>query len=162
MLDQERRDAQPVADLPDQVTQVIDLFAIEAGRRLVKQQQLRLGCERAGQFHALAVAERQVADHAIGDLRAGSQSRPARARGRRRNSSSRATIGADKRVRDKAAAGPAWPPSMMFSSTVSEPNNARFWKVRPMPSAGHAVRGRAGQAVPVEDDFALPRAIELG
>ena len=43
MLDQQHRDAQPVADVADQRAERADLFVVEPAGRLVEQQQLRLG-----------------------------------------------------------------------------------------------------------------------
>ena len=51
MLDHQDGDAE-LADLDDQLAELSRLLRIEAGRRLVEKQQLRLGCERAREFHA--------------------------------------------------------------------------------------------------------------
>ena len=47
--------------------QRVDLLVIEAGRRLVEQQQFGLARERAGEFDALLGAEGQFVDRPIGD-----------------------------------------------------------------------------------------------
>ena len=140
---------------------MIDLFAIEAGGRLVKQQQLRLGCERTRQFHALAVSERQVADHAVGDLLqvhkvdqfAGAAAKEFLLAGHDRGR---------QRVRDKAAAGPAMTAKHDVLEHRERAEQGEILEGAADAETGHAVRGRAGQTVTVEDDFAVPRAVELG
>ena len=47
MLDQQHADAAPVADRLDLGAQRVDLLMVEAGGRLVEQQQLRLDRQRA-------------------------------------------------------------------------------------------------------------------
>ena len=65
MLDQQDGDAALVADAADQLAEPVDLVVIEAAGRLVEQQQLRLGGERARELDALLRAERQVGDRAV-------------------------------------------------------------------------------------------------
>lgn len=47
VLDQQHGDAQPVADVADAAAELVDLLMVEAARRLVQQQQLGLGDQRA-------------------------------------------------------------------------------------------------------------------
>jgi hypothetical protein len=52
---------QPVADVADQIRSVHQFFVVQAGGRLVEQQQLGLGGQRAAQFDPLLDGEGQVA-----------------------------------------------------------------------------------------------------
>jgi len=59
VFDEEHGELQLLAQRPDQRTDSADLFVIEAARRLIQQQELRLGRERARELDALLRAERQ-------------------------------------------------------------------------------------------------------
>ena len=55
VLDQQHGDVALVADAADQLAEHVDLLVVEAAGRLVEQQQLRLGRERARELDALLV-----------------------------------------------------------------------------------------------------------
>ena len=59
MLDQQHGDVALVADAADQVAEHMDFLVVEAAGRLVEQQDLGLGRQRARQLDALLGAERQ-------------------------------------------------------------------------------------------------------
>ncbi len=69
MLDEQHRDAAPVADRLDLAAEILHFLVVEARRRLVEQQQFGFDGERAGEFDPLARAERQFADRTMCDLR---------------------------------------------------------------------------------------------
>ena len=52
----------------DQVAQRIDLLVVEAAGRFIEQQDLRIGSERARQFHAFLGSERQAGNRDMGDF----------------------------------------------------------------------------------------------
>ena len=60
VLDHEDRDPES-ADLYDELAEFRRLLRIEAGRRLVEEQKLRLCCERASEFHPALQAIWQAA-----------------------------------------------------------------------------------------------------
>lgn len=59
MLDEEDGQAEPVADAADESGQFKRLLRVHASRRLVEQQQLRTGRQRAGNFKPALLAIRQ-------------------------------------------------------------------------------------------------------
>ena len=61
MLDQQDGDVRGRRGCADQLAEPWDLLVIEAAGRLVEQEQLRLGGERARQLDPLLRAERQTA-----------------------------------------------------------------------------------------------------
>ena len=65
VLDQQHGVAQ-VADLADQLVQLLLLRGVEAGRRLVQAEQFRLGGQRPGDLETALVAVRQVAGQVVG------------------------------------------------------------------------------------------------
>ena len=66
VLDQKHGDAQPVADVADQLAERVHFLVIEAARRLVQQQQLGLAGECARQLDALLRAEGKVGHALVG------------------------------------------------------------------------------------------------
>ena len=64
VLDQQHGHVLDIAHAPDLAAQHVDLVVIEAGRRLVEQQQLGAAGKRARQLDALADRERQAAGRA--------------------------------------------------------------------------------------------------
>ena len=67
MLDQQDRNAEPVADCVDAFQQVLGLGRVHAGGRLIKQQQLHAGCERTRDFELALGAVRQVRRLRLGE-----------------------------------------------------------------------------------------------
>ena len=74
MLDQEDRDPEAPADLVDPVSELLFFLLRQPGDRLIEQEQLRLGGERAPQLHALLDAVGAVRHttraHGLQDIRA--------------------------------------------------------------------------------------------
>ncbi len=68
MLDQEDGDVALVANPADQVAEHMDFLVVEAAGRLVEQQDLRFGGQRARQFDAFLGAERQAGNRDMGDV----------------------------------------------------------------------------------------------
>src|SRR5262249_16613978 len=58
-------DAEQLLDVLNPERHVVRLLDIEAGRRFVQEQELRLGAQRAGQFNHLAHAIGQIGDQAV-------------------------------------------------------------------------------------------------
>ena len=147
MLDQQDGERQPVADRQDQRAQLLDLVVVEPARRLVEQQQLRLAGKRARELDALLVPNGKSVDRRVGDrveIEQLDQFVDARAERAlpRAAPAGRRSASAIKPVRVRQ-----WPPTMMFSRTVMVRNSARFWKVRPMPSAAMRCTGTSSAAV---------------
>jgi hypothetical protein len=69
MLDQQDGNAQPVADVDDQVAELAEVRMGKPGCRLVQQQQLRLADVGAREFHALALPKGESAHRDAGDRR---------------------------------------------------------------------------------------------
>ena len=67
MLDQKDGEAAAVADGADLGGERVHLLVVQARRRLVEQEQLRLDRERPGELDALADPERQLPDRPVGD-----------------------------------------------------------------------------------------------
>ncbi len=65
MLDQQNGDVLGIADALDLALQDLDLVVVQAGRRLVEQQQLGARRQRAGKFDPLADRERQRPRHGV-------------------------------------------------------------------------------------------------
>ena len=116
------------------VAKLFDLFAIETGRRLVKQQQLRLRCQSTRQFHPFPISERQIVDHPNGNLLQIHEIHELTSALSKKFLLAAATIGAASAWATKPLRVWQCPPSMTFSRTVIEAIRARFWKVRPIPS----------------------------
>jgi len=68
MFDKQDGDLAVVAYPADQIAERMDLLVVEAAGRLVEQQDLRIGRERARQFDALLGAERQAGNRDVGDV----------------------------------------------------------------------------------------------
>ena len=155
MLDQQHRDAALVADAADELAELVDLVVIEAAGRLVEQQQLRLGRERARQLDALLRAEGQAGDAAcatsleveIGDQISCDLAVDAAPRA--------AHPGQAQRVADEVAAGAGMgaDPDVVEHRQMRR-NSARFWKVRPMPISAMPVRRPRQDARALEQDVA--------
>ena len=62
MLDHDHGDAEVVLDVVDPERDLLGLLGVEARGRLVEQQQLGLGAQRARQLHHLAHAVGQAGD----------------------------------------------------------------------------------------------------
>ena len=77
MLDHEDGDAEP-ADLDDQLAELRRLLRIEPRRRLVEQEELRLGRERPCELDAALQAVGQAAGRRLRELRKSDDSRIAR------------------------------------------------------------------------------------
>ena len=60
MLDEQDRQLEPVAHLPQELGEGLRLRGVEPRRRLVEQEQLGLECEGAGQLEALLRAQREI------------------------------------------------------------------------------------------------------
>ena len=65
MLDHEHGDAQFILDVRDPEGHVFGFLDVQAGRRLVEQQQFRLGAQGARQLDHLAHAVGQACDHRV-------------------------------------------------------------------------------------------------
>jgi hypothetical protein len=68
MLDQQYGDAKPVAYSHNQAAEREDFFVIQASRRLVQQQDLRLHSQRSSEFDSLLRAEGKTRDGQIFDF----------------------------------------------------------------------------------------------
>ena len=152
MLDQQDAELEARPDGADQVGELVHLLVVEPARRLVEQEQ-----------RGLADAGRGPARPASGSRTAGWRRRCRRS-SRRSISSSSGLEPLAERLPPRDARGgrprqpatnplrPRWcAPTRMLSRTVMVGNNARFWNVRPMPSAAMRCRGSAARS-------ALPRS----
>ena len=68
MFDQQHGHLALVADPADQVAEHVDFLVVEAAGRLVEQQDLRIGRQRARQLDAFLGAERQAGNRDMGDV----------------------------------------------------------------------------------------------
>ena len=121
MLDEQDRDAAPVANGADFLAERIDLLVIEPGGRLVEQKQLRPDRERAGELDPLAHAERQFADRPVGDAL-------------------RARIPRSARPPARRAAAPRAPREASASALARKPPRAKRMRADP-----HVVARRHGR-----------------
>ena len=151
MLDEEHRDAAPVADGADLVGQPVDLLVVEAGGRFVEEQELRTHGERARQLHPLAHAERQLPRRTVRDpfqaefldQRIGALGDPALLAPRQRR---RQRIGEEAAARDRVRAD-----AHVLAYGHGE-NSARFWKVRATPSEAISCLAKRRERAAVEQD----------
>jgi len=67
MLDQQDRNAEPVADVDDQVAELAEVRMVKRGCRFVQQQKPWLAGERTREFHAFAPPEREDAHRRVRD-----------------------------------------------------------------------------------------------
>ncbi len=123
-----------VADALDQVAENMNLFVVQSAGRLVEQQDLRLGGERAGELDALLRAERQAGYElvlhrlqieVVDDLAT-------------RSFSARSCLRVHGRCSASLTMSPlVWEcaPTRMLSTTDMFGNSATFWNVRPMPTS---------------------------
>ncbi len=153
-----------VAQLAHEVGQPRRLVGVHARRRLVEEQELGLGGQRAGDLHPALVAVGQrdrrgrrrcsrAARRSSSILRAFSRTSASsrRTRGRRGGSSrpdrpSCARAGRASRSRSRS----------------SSPNRRMFWNVRAMPAARDPVRADPGDVPAVEADLARARLVKPG
>ncbi len=142
------------------VAELVDLVVVEAAGRLVEQQQLGLGGERARQLDALLRAERQAGDGQVRDRAelAASRSGPPPSRSVRR--SCRRTQGRRSASDSGSLREAEWAPTRMLSRTDSLLKAATFWKVRPMPMPAIRCGGLAEDVAAVELDGAGARRVE--
>ena len=158
MLDQQHGDAEPIADLRITSREPIQLLMVEARRRLVEQQQLRLRRQRARELDALLGAERQIGHDALGNRcqaeKLGQFRRPAL---------QQPLFPSNQRQRDCVVKNPPWvrqwPPIMMFSRT-SAIGTARGSGTCGRCRARRHVDRVARQRAPFEGDRALVEAVE--
>ena len=126
VLDDEERHAARVEPV-DQLDHLRDLGRVQPGHHLVEQDQLRLQRERARDFEAAPLAQRQLAGRHLGarlqpdfgEHRGGVPHRRRRGRAWRRNA-----------------------PTMTFSRVVRPISGLAIWNVRPMPRCARACGGR--------------------
>ena len=121
-----------LADAADAGVELVDLLGVHAGGRLVEQQQLGLGGERAGKLQAALLAEGEVGGEIVALAgEAGELQRRAEALAivRAPPQPARAAPGAARCWRSRFSA------THRFCQTVSWPNRRMFWKVRAMPCA---------------------------
>ena len=65
VLDHDHGDAEILLDVLDPEPHAFGLFDIQAGRRLIQQQQFRFGAQRAAEFDDFAHAVRQIGDQRV-------------------------------------------------------------------------------------------------
>ena len=135
VLDQQDGHAAIVPDRPDEPGERGDLLVVQSRGRLVEQQEIRAPGQRARELDALERAEGQAGGRMAGhrvqpevrDQLLGAGSGPAPPRPARPGDGGRSP---GSRPRDRQCA-----PTMTFCRTERVGNRARFWNVRPMPSA---------------------------
>ena len=159
VLDQHDRDAALVAQLVHELRELVGLLRVHAGRRLVEQQQLRVGGQRAGDLDPPLVAVGEV-DRGPVVMALG---QPDVARAPRAPSPRRAPPPCARRACGRSSrTGPAfmrafWP-TMQFSTAVIVANRRMFWNVRAMPELHDHVGPPAGDVAAVEHDPARASA----
>ena len=158
MLDQQHGHVLDVADAADLALQDLDLIVVQAGRRLVEQQQLGAGGQRARQLDTLADRERQRPGQRVNGTRS-MNSISSSARAVMRRSSSR-PCGSRMALSKKLVPLRLWQPTLTLSSTDMRSNSATFWKVRPMPMCGMSWRGRFEDRLALEQHVAAVRRVE--
>ena len=155
VLDDQARDA-AVADLQDQLGQLLGLVDVQPGGRLVEQQQGRLGGQGPGELDQPLAAEGQV--------RRRSRGRGTPGRGPRGSPAALACGLAGPRARSGAgsacrrgspSASAGCRPTMTFSRTVMCGKSFVVWNVRAMPSAAMAWGFQRGDPLAAEEDLAL-------
>ena len=128
----------------DELRELRRLAHVEAGGRLVEEEELRLGGERARQLDrallAVGEARRPRGRRARATPRNVERVAGARARSRAPRARSRAGGASRRRTRPGSARGA---PTITFSSAVICANSRICWKVRETPSAAIAVRRAA-------------------
>ena len=105
---------------------------IDAGPRLVEQDQPGLGHQHAGQLEQLALAAREDAGRGLGMRSRSRKASQLIARSRSRRSSAATLRRASQLTRMRSPLWP-WPASMTFSSTLMAGKGRGIWKVRPRP-----------------------------
>ena len=140
--------------------EVRGLLRVHAGRRLVEQQQLRVGRERARDLEPALVAVREVpgavlvaarqpaVDEQLARALAGLRLLPPAPCGVRR---------IEPRI---PPCSRQCMPTSTFSSAVICAKRRMFWNVRPIPSAVIACGGMPGDLGPVEHDRARRRLVD--
>ena len=149
--------------LADQRVDLARLGLVQAGGRLVEQQQLRLGGQRARDLQPL---ERAVG-HRVGRRVDRSAPRPTRrisARARRRGTRARRARSAGRRssAGSSAQRSRRWRPVITFSSALMLKNTCRFWNVRPMPAAAQRCGGWPVRSRPPSADAAGVGRVDAG
>ena len=129
----------------DQLAELVHLVVGQAAGRLVEQQQLGLGDERAGQRDPLLHARRAGCRGSGRRRRARPAPRAPRWPARAAPRSSRSGAGQPEQRRAKPARACRSAPTITFSSTVSPANSPRPWSVRAMPRPASSC-GRTGRA----------------
>src|SRR5438067_5097022 len=138
VLDQQDRQLEVLAHPADQRAELSDLLVVQASRRLVQEQQPRPRCERAGKLDAFLGAEGELARRPIGE---GGQ----------------ADIAEDLAGAPAAARVPADQHMLEHRHRAEQLDVLEGARD---PAADDAVRRRAQQAAPVEDDLAVVRPVE--
>jgi hypothetical protein len=134
VLDQHDGGAELVVDVEHEAAHVLLFLQVHAGHRLVQQQELRLGGERARELDALLQAVGQAPDRRLADVLDLEEVDDFLA-ARRCSSSSRFAGPNQTACCRKLQRIFRLRPVITLSSTVMPLNSAMFWKVRAMPSA---------------------------
>ena len=153
VLDQDDREA-PAQSPRSRCDEGLGLLAAGARERLVEQEKLRLGRERAGQLQPPVLA---VASALAARARRGPR---ARHRGARASRPVIQRLLARRRCRRSGSSSPsrACTASATFSSTVKRGRIEVIWKVRARPRCTRSAIDRLGDVPPVERDRARCRA----
>ena len=123
-----------LADLDDQFAELRRLLRVEAGRRLVEQQQLRLRCQRPCELDATLQPIGQAARRRLRQIAKTNGVKNSRVARRVRLPPLPArACGSARSEAQKPFFMRQCCPSKTFSSTDRLANRRRFWKVRPMP-----------------------------
>ena len=131
------RQLQLVAQLAHELGERARLLRVHARRRLVEQQQLRVGRERARDLDAALVAVRRELDRRAGRTAARLEPGRTRCSSRAPARGPRAPRGGPVAWRKIEPNSPArmrvWRPIMTFSTALIAPNSRMFWNVRATP-----------------------------
>ncbi len=143
--------------------QRVDLLVVEAARRLVEQQQLRLGRRaRAPARPASACRTAGPCTGTCGDVAAARATRSGRRLARPSAASSRATSGRRSAFCKKPLRVRQWPPTRTFCAHRHGAEQAEILEGAADAERGDAVARRLEQRAPLEADRAAVEAIEPG
>ena len=141
VLDQQHRQALLGAKLLDELRERHRLLGVHACGRLVEEQQLRLGRERASDLEPPLVAVGEVLREVVLDAPQGPSTRAARAPRSRALASSLRTLGVLRTAVKTFPFRRECMPTSTFSSEVMFWKRRMFWKVRPTPRSVNACGG---------------------